>query len=194
MWRKDFRTQTLNVQVNTHLLSTYYTPDTGWGMGIPSWLTGRLRSSRPGGQAFRMYVPRKQELSLPSSLFKCALHTKISFANIHKYRFNWKLSTPHSYSGNCWVMGVDWDTRVWLLNLLCFWIYPLLGLGNPSYLISPHSLHLPLLCRALTLRRFDEETEVSYFTGAMAPRVLSQRLSDFLVSPPQGTSTPRLPE
>lgn len=40
-------------------------------------------------------------------------------------------------------MEVDWDMRVWLLNLLCFSIYSLLGLGNPSYLIFPHSLHLP---------------------------------------------------
>lgn len=91
-------------------------------------------------------------------------------------------------------MGVDWDMRVWLLYLLCFWIYPLLGLGNPSYLISPHSLHLPLLCRALSLRPVEEETEVSYFTGAMAPRVLGQLLSDFMVSPPKGTSARRLPE
>lgn len=91
-------------------------------------------------------------------------------------------------------MGVDWDMRVWLLNLLYFWIYPPLGLGNPSYLISPHSLHLPLLCRALSLRQFEEETEISYFTEVMALRVLGQLLSDFLVSPPQGTSVLGLPE
>lgn len=87
-------------------------------------------------------------------------------------------------------MVVDWDVIVWLLNLLCFWKHPPVGLVNPSYLISPHSLPLLLLCRELSLKGFDEEMEVSYFTGAVAPCVLSE----LPVSSLQGTSTPELPE
>ena len=91
-------------------------------------------------------------------------------------------------------MGVDWDIRTWLLNLLYFWIHPPVGLGNPSYLISPHSLPLPLLCRGLSLKRFDEEMEVSYFPWSRGPCVLGQLLTDFPVSPLQGISTLELPE
>ena len=92
------------------------------------------------------------------------------------------------------MMVVDWDVIAWLLNLLYFWNHPPVGLVNPSYLISPHSLPLPLLCRELSLKGFDEEMEVSYFTGAVAPCVLGQLLSDLPVSSLQGTSTPELPE
>lgn len=137
---------------------------------------------------------QKARTYLPSSLFQCVLHTEICFANIHKYRFNWKLSTPYSFGGNCWVTGVDWNIRAWLLNLSYFWTYSPLELGNPSYLISPHSLHLPLLCWVLSLRMFDEDREVSYYTAAMACCVLAQLLSDFLVSPWQGTSALELLE
>lgn len=94
------------------------------------------------------------------------------FANIHKYSSNWKLSTPYSHSGNCWVMEVDWDVRAWLLNLLYFWNHLPAGLVNPSYLISLHSLPLLLLCRELSFKGFDEEMEVSYFTGTVALCVL----------------------
>lgn len=111
------------------------------------------------------------------------------FANIHKYSSNWKLSTPYSHSGNCWVMEVDWDVRHRLLQPSILLEPSPSGLVNPSYLISLHSLPLLLLCRELSFKGFDEEMEVSYFTGTVALCVLGQLLSDLPVSSLQGTST-----
>lgn len=79
-------------------------------------------------------------------------------------------------------MGVDWDIRAWLLNLLYFYSLP--HWTGKSFLsnLSTHSLHLLLLCRVLSLGWFDEEMEVRCLTEGMALCVLAQLPSDFLVS------------
>lgn len=86
----------------------------------------------------------------------CPVHRDICIAKFHKCRFNRKLSTPCLSSGDCWVTGVDWDIRTWLLNLLYSWISPP-GILKPFLSnLSTLSRHLPLLCRVLSLRGFDE--------------------------------------
>lgn len=156
------------------------------GVAIYLWLTDWKPHSTTR-------APQKQGLILLLLLLMCSAHMT-HFANIHKYSSNWKLSTPYSHSGNCWVMEVDWDVRARLLNLLYFWNHLPVGLVNPSYLISLHSLPLLLLCGELSFKGFDEEMEVSCFTGTVALCVLGQLLSDLPISSLQGTSTPELPE
>ena len=61
------------------------------------------------------------------------------------------------------------------------------------HLLPAHPVSLGFIS-VLSLKGFEEEMEVSYFTGAVAPCVLGQLLSDLPVSSLQGTSTPELPE